>query len=109
MRIWQRLDEDWVDRAENGGAGSNANRQREHRNGSKAGIAAQPAPRITKVAYEILQPAGAAGIAALFFHLLGTAEGKPRQAARFLGLMALGNQVGSVLIQMKSQLLLELL
>src|SRR5207245_11035201 len=74
----------------------------------EAGLLPQHSNGISKVLQEILDPACAAGISAVLFHLLRTTECKPRLSPRFVRRVALCDQLVRVLFKMESQFLVEL-
>src|SRR5262249_15032294 len=62
-----------------------------------------------QVLKQVLQPPRSADIAAHLLHLPRTAESKTGLSSRFLGTVALGDKVARMKVQMKAQLLFELL
>ena len=88
MRIRQWLKQNGVHRAEDGRAGADAQRQRDRADGRKPRPLPQSARGIAEVLPQILQPARAAGIAALLLHLLRTAQRQPGLPAGFRGIVS---------------------
>ena len=67
MRVGKRLQQDGVDQAEDGGAGSDAERESENRDGSEAGIFAEHAESETDVLQKSFEEGEAAAVADGFF------------------------------------------
>src|SRR5438067_5960534 len=63
---------------------------------------------MASVLRQVLQPARTTGIPALFFHLLGAAQGEPGLSPRLIRSEAARDEVGGMLIQVKAQLLFQL-
>src|SRR5689334_18358645 len=64
---------------------------------------------MASVLREVLEPTGTPGIAALFFHLVGAAEGEPGLSACFVGSQAARDEVAGMLIQVEAQFFFQLL
>ncbi len=109
LRIRQRLEQHAVDDREHNRGSAGAEREREQCDRRKTRILAEHAQRIVEVLKQILEPAGAASVAALLFHLLRAAEIEPWAPARFVGFVALCNQLAGVLFEVESQFFFELL
>ena len=101
IREFERLEEDAVDDGEHHGGGAYAEREDKKRDDGEAGLLAEGAKRVARVLRKVFEPAGAAGVAAFFFDLLGAAECEAGAAMGFFGSGAVRDQIGLVLLDVK--------
>ena len=108
IAIRKRLEQHAIHDREHEGRRADSEGERKQGDGSESGILTKRAQGIASVLREVLQPARAAGVAALFLHLLGAAQLEAGSPAGFGWRHAARDEIGRVLLDMESQLLFEL-
>ena len=109
LRKGKRSEQNAVYDGEHNRGRADAQRQDQRGDRCESGFSPERPHRVSRVLRKILQPARAAGIPALFFHLLGAADSEPGLAPRLRGIEAARDEIVGVPIQMKAQLFFELL
>ena len=84
-------------------------RERQQRDGGKAGPTAKGAQRVATVLPQVVDPAGAARVPALLFDLFRPAEFEPRLSARVVRRDTARDQVGGVPFEVEVQFAVELI
>ena len=72
--IWQRMENNSIDQAEDGGGGSDAESEREHGDRGKSRSLPQSARGVTQILYERFQKAQSLFVAALFLGLFDSTK-----------------------------------
>ena len=98
-----------VDQLEDGGVGADAQRERKHGHRCEAGIPAQLAGSIAKIAEQRFDGSGDVHVARALLLRRIVAEGARGGAARFVFRHAAGDQIVGALGNVKMQLVIELL
>ena len=109
----QGLQQDAVDERKDRAVGADAKGQGGHGDQRERGTAAKDAQAVAEILRDLVEPARAANVAAVFLDLLHAAECQPRPAARLgLGhprLDVVGDQAFEVIAELRVQLMLDAL
>jgi len=108
LRIRQPAQQYSIHHAEDGGVRPDSERQRGHHYGGQRRILAHGSQRETDVLQRAVQPQGSTGVAAIFFHLIHSAELLAGFAACLRLRHSLADVIGHQLIEMESKLAVEL-
>ena len=109
MRVGQRLKQNRIHHAENCGVGADAQRQRQYRDGSEAGVFAQHAKCIARVLQKCLEPGRAAQFAVGLAQLRSPSQPDARRAPRLLRRHPPPNIFFGEHLEMAGQFALEIL